>query len=99
MTRTAGLPASHTLHAAAASAQNPHPLQTQVYTMGKTIKSLRRNPDAPLWRDVLEYQGQAETSVLLREAGGPCRVEYSVVSYNSENTDGPPDHRTQIGGQ
>ena len=22
--------------------------------MGKTIKSLRRNPDAPLWRDVLK---------------------------------------------
>ena len=47
--------------------------------MGKTIKSLRRNPDAPLWRDVLKsHKSEAEVRVLLRQTGRPCRVEYSL---------------------
>ena len=68
--------------------------------MGKTIKSLRRNPDAPLWRDVLKSI-KAKPKLAFYFAKPVDHVALNIPLYPTivKDTDGPPDHRKQIGGQ
>ena len=68
--------------------------------MGKTIKSLRRNPDAPLWRDVQEIN-QAKPGLAFYFAKPVDHVALNIPLYPTivKTPDGPPDDREKTGSQ